>query len=95
MPTYIAEQFSAYYSRRTKEDGRIPFYTTIIAQAVRNGLALLQGEVWWKHCNMIVLGADGNYYDCEGILTQPYGRVSADRAGTSLPSSTNAARKVV
>jgi len=71
----FSREFARYYAERLINEGRVPFGCCAIDHAVRSGSALLRGEAWWRHCDQLVLGADGNYYDCEGILYMPYPRV--------------------
>jgi len=79
------KELCAYYVRRTREEGRIPFIVPMINHALYNGSELAKGRTWWKDCFRLVLGADGHFYDCEGALLLPYQRI-ADSNNVNKPS---------
>lgn len=79
LGTFIGD-FADYYVERTEKEGRIPFIVPMINHALHNGTELAAGRNWWKECFRLVLGADGNYYDCEGALLLPYERIAESNA---------------
>ena len=36
-----------------------------------------RGRAWWRDCFRLILGADGHFYNCEGALLFPYGKIQA------------------
>jgi sulfatase maturation enzyme AslB (radical SAM superfamily) len=61
-------KFADYYVGRTMRDGHIPFHTPMIHHSLINAGALKRREVWWKDCFRLILAADGQFYDCEGVM---------------------------
>lgn len=70
------ESFGDYYVRRTTKEGKIPFYVPMMHHALYNAVCLKQGKSWWRDCFRITVGADGSYYDCQGVLCAPYDKVA-------------------
>lgn len=62
------DEFGDYYVERTISEGKIPFHTPMLHHSMVNAGALHRKEVWWKDCFRLILGADGKYYDCEGVM---------------------------
>jgi hypothetical protein len=69
-------KFADYYAKRTLKEGKIPFYVPMLHHAIYNAVCLKQGKAWWRDCFRITVGADGNYYDCQGVLCAPYAKVA-------------------
>jgi len=80
------QSFTDYYVRRTKEEGRLPFYVEMIHHALYNAVFLERGKAWWDKCFRLILGADGNYYDCQGIYAFPYGRAASSVINRAVDS---------
>lgn len=59
------EEFAEYYAGRTEREGRVPFRSGALHDAVKRAGCLKLGQPWWKHCCHLILGADGCFYTCE------------------------------
>lgn len=67
----FAREFKDYYVHRTLKDKWTPFHVPMLHHALVNAGALSRGEVWWRDCFRLVLGADGNFSDCQGVMHYP------------------------
>ncbi|MFH2204894.1 MAG: radical SAM protein, partial [Elusimicrobiota bacterium] len=59
------QQLADYYVRRTEAEGQCPFHIGTLHDGLERSEYLKQGKRWWLDCTQLILGADGNFYNCE------------------------------
>lgn len=59
------QQLADYYVGRTGKEGSCPFHIGTLHDGIQRAAILNQGKKWWKECTQLILGSDGNFYNCE------------------------------
>jgi len=59
------DRLADYYVERTEKEGECPFHIGTLHDGLERMAYLKQGKRWWLDCTQLILGADGNFYNCE------------------------------
>lgn len=73
------------YAGKLEKSGKLPWDIPMLSHALLNGTMLARKQTWWRPCVRLILGADGQFYDCEGAFLLPYHQLG-DQSAVKRPA---------